>query len=531
MPRTFNITTTASDILKADAKGHAEVVFTVTNTTARPVRGMGRAVALESTKKEWLQISGESDRDFSAGGTQQYVVTFDAPVATAAPSGPSAPAAADKYSFRLDVASGRNPDEDFTEGPVVKVEMPLPKPVTPPKPFPKWIFIPIAAVVLIGIAVGLYFLLRKTVVAVPNVVGMTLEQAKSTLSEAKLTPVELEVRVTEKAPPGQVIDQDPKPDSSPVPKGTQVKLITAGEMPGVEVPDVTKRLIDDAKQKLTEKGLGVVETSTELAEGLQPNQVVSQNPAGGTQVKPGSTVELVVAVQKQITVPDVTFRPASLAQQQITAAGLKFVMKDPELAPANVAAGNIKSQNPAGGEKVPPGAEVQLVAAAPSTQVPHLIGKKIAEAQILLQQAGLDLGRVSGTVNEGNASTVVITNQTPTTNTTVAKGSTVDVSVPQACLPFQRCAVLVLDPIILHRFVQSSLTVEDNTDRGGADYKNFDLPQPRFELCRDACANDQKCRAYTFVRAGVQSANARCWLKAGVPAGAHSNCCISGVKR
>ena len=39
MARSFTITTTATDTLKADDKGHAQAVFTVTNATARPVRG------------------------------------------------------------------------------------------------------------------------------------------------------------------------------------------------------------------------------------------------------------------------------------------------------------------------------------------------------------------------------------------------------------------------------------------------------------------------------------------------------------
>jgi beta-lactam-binding protein with PASTA domain len=463
MAKTFAITTTATDTLKTDARGHAEAVFTVTNTSPRPVRGMARVKALESAKQEWLQITGESERDFAPGGTQQFVVTFDARVTVPPASGtkppgtsstastPTTGAAADKYSFRIDVASATNPDEDFTEGPVVKVELPAAKPASPPKPFPKWIFIPIAAVVLIGIAVGLFFLLRKTSVAVPNVVGMTLDEARTAIADAKLSPVEKEVQITGKAEPGKVIDQDPKPDSSPVPKGTEIQLIIEGTEPRVEVPDVTKRLFPDAQERLTKSGFTVVQTGTDLAEGLQPNQVVSQQPAAGTQAKSGSTVELVVAVQRLIPVPDVTFRPSNLAQAQITAAGLKFVMKDPELAPANVAPGNIKSQNPAAGEKVPPGATIELVAAAPSTTVPNVIGKKIAEAQVLFQQASLDLGTVSGRVNEANASTVEITGQTPAANTTVAIGSRVNVSVPSPCLRFQRCAILVMDPIELRR--------------------------------------------------------------------------------
>ena len=74
------------------------------------------------------------------------------------------------------------------------------------------------------------------------------------------------------------------------------------------------------------------------------------------------------------------------------------------------------------------------------------------------------------------------------------------------------------------------LTAEDNTNRPGADYKNFDLPQPNWSLCRDACANDGNCRAYTYVKPGAQGAAARCWLKSSAPAAVQNGCCISGVR-
>ena len=40
--------------------------------------------------------------------------------------------------------------------------------------------------------------------------------------------------------------------------------------------------------------------------------------------------------------------------------------------------------------------------------------------------------------------------------------------------------------------------------------ESFDLPAPRPELCRDACWRDAQCRAFTYVRPGVQGPNARC---------------------
>ena len=74
------------------------------------------------------------------------------------------------------------------------------------------------------------------------------------------------------------------------------------------------------------------------------------------------------------------------------------------------------------------------------------------------------------------------------------------------------------------------LSTENNVDRHGQDYRNFDLPRPGPELCRDACANDPICKAYTYVKPSVQGPSARCWLKSSVPPGTPSSCCVSGAK-
>lgn len=72
--------------------------------------------------------------------------------------------------------------------------------------------------------------------------------------------------------------------------------------------------------------------------------------------------------------------------------------------------------------------------------------------------------------------------------------------------------------------------MEDDIDRPGIDYKDFDLPLENPKLCEDACREDFRCRAYTYVRANVQKAGiARCWLKLGVPSPVKNTCCTSGV--
>ena len=72
---------------------------------------------------------------------------------------------------------------------------------------------------------------------------------------------------------------------------------------------------------------------------------------------------------------------------------------------------------------------------------------------------------------------------------------------------------------------------EYDVDRPGADYRDFDLSAPNPELCAAQCAQDGRCRAWSYVRPGGQGANARCWLKDQVPnAVAGVLKAISGVK-
>jgi hypothetical protein len=72
--------------------------------------------------------------------------------------------------------------------------------------------------------------------------------------------------------------------------------------------------------------------------------------------------------------------------------------------------------------------------------------------------------------------------------------------------------------------------LEYDTNRAGSDYRNFELSQADPGICRNECANDSTCRAFTYVKPGVQGAKARCWLKSDVPNASANSCCVSGIK-
>ncbi len=72
--------------------------------------------------------------------------------------------------------------------------------------------------------------------------------------------------------------------------------------------------------------------------------------------------------------------------------------------------------------------------------------------------------------------------------------------------------------------------MENNTDRPGSDYARFVLTVADPKNCQTACTADHGCAAWTYVRPGVQEANAICYLKRPAPAPVANNCCISGKK-
>jgi hypothetical protein len=69
---------------------------------------------------------------------------------------------------------------------------------------------------------------------------------------------------------------------------------------------------------------------------------------------------------------------------------------------------------------------------------------------------------------------------------------------------------------------------EIRTNRFGGDYASREVPTA--EQCQSACASEARCKAWTWIKPGIQGPAAKCWLKSTVPAARSDDCCTSGVK-
>lgn len=73
---------------------------------------------------------------------------------------------------------------------------------------------------------------------------------------------------------------------------------------------------------------------------------------------------------------------------------------------------------------------------------------------------------------------------------------------------------------------------EFSIDRFGGDYRDFEPPpEEGSAACAKACAADDRCRAWTYVRPGYIGAAPRCFLKDRLTRPRQKPCCISGVVR
>ena len=93
--------------------------------------------------------------------------------------------------------------------------------------------------------------------------------------------------------------------------------------------------------------------------------------------------------------------------------------------------------------------------------------------------------------------------------------------------PWISCIFILLGSAVSAQQHPTSTTLA-NTNLSGQDYRNFNAIT-EFQ-CRNACLDEARCLAWTWVRPATQGDKAVCWLKDSVPLEVDNACCTSGVK-
>ncbi|HXJ93707.1 MAG TPA: PASTA domain-containing protein [Terriglobia bacterium] len=305
MATVFNITT-ASNTVRLDGQQRGEVAFTVSNTSGRPLRGRAKLVPLDSTPKSWLTIAGESERDFPAGGVQQFTVQVAVP----------SESKEGRYVFRLDAVAVQNPDEDYTQGPAIAFVLAKQEKA---KRFPWWIPA-LAVLVIAALGVG-FWLFERGKVEVPSIIGKNLVDANTALAPLNLKIGNVTNVLTDAASIDKVLSQSPSAGEKAA-SGSAVDVQVGVAI--VTVPTVVGKSYNDAVSGLHAAVLDVGQVSNANSPGvLTPGLVLDSNPKAGNSVKSHSTVDLVVQDQN-VPVPNVVGQPFQTAVASLTAAKLKL---------------------------------------------------------------------------------------------------------------------------------------------------------------------------------------------------------------
>lgn len=168
-----------------------------------------------------------------------------------------------------------------------------------------------ARAALVGVGIGLLALLvivavvwlmrsafysdtQPATLDVPNVRGLTEQEARDAIEARGLIVGDIERRPDDTQPAGRVIEQSPEPGQL-VPTASEVDLVVAMGRRDVSVPDVTGTRLDRAQSLLEAAGL-TLGRAEEFFHATEPAGIVyDQEPRPGTRVDEGTAISVSVS--------------------------------------------------------------------------------------------------------------------------------------------------------------------------------------------------------------------------------------------
>ena len=133
---------------------------------------------------------------------------------------------------------------------------------------------------------------------VPDLTGMSQEEARSALSEAGLTVGNVTQEESSTVEEGKVVSHSPNKGGR-VRQGSEVSIVLSSGSSKVTVPDVAGMSQEEAIKAMQDKGLQVdPQADLSPSDSVEAGRVVSSNPAAGTEVDRNSTVRLRVSSGK-----------------------------------------------------------------------------------------------------------------------------------------------------------------------------------------------------------------------------------------
>ena len=266
---------------------------------------------------------------------------------------------------------------------------------------------------------------------VVDVLNYSQELAKNELENLGFK-VEIKEKYDDLVAPGAVIGQDPAAGTQ-LEKGSTVVLTVSKGKKGIDqnktvtVPSLTGKIFNAAQKEASEQDLYIKIVDTVFSSKYTKDQIISQDPQSGSQVKAGTTVNVVVSLGiESVYVPDVQYRNEQDARNMLGDKNLNVTVLNEES--RDVSPGCVIRQEPAAGTSVPAGTTVTVyVSSGYTTSVPKVTGMEESEAREAVTSADLVPNvcyESSSTVNSG-----YVIRQTPAAGTSCSQNDTVTIVV------------------------------------------------------------------------------------------------------
>ena len=181
-------------------------------------------------------------------------------------------------------------------------------------------------VVLIDSFIMPFYVQRGKTTTVPDVVGLSIGDAKKKLLDIGLEPKEAEYKTDKRYKIGTVVVQNPNAESE-VKYGRGVYLTISGGEERVDVPNLRGKSVREAAFNLERCGLKLGSISYEPSEDIFPNTIIRQEIQPNKKVTSGSQIDVVVSQGRSTdirVVPDVSSKTLTEAEKVLTDAGFRI---------------------------------------------------------------------------------------------------------------------------------------------------------------------------------------------------------------
>ena len=242
-------------------------------------------------------------------------------------------------------------------------------------------------------------------VTVPNILGMTVDNAKKELEKLGLN-IKVSETVESDEEENTILEMNPTANMQ-AKKGDTIEVKVSGGVAKVKVPDLRDYEINYIKDLLTQKGLEW-NISEQYSENIKSGYLINQYPERDTEVPKGTTIELTISKGpevKLVSVSNYLGQNVDAAKSDLEALGLTVILQE-QKTDNESEEGVVLSQSIESGTKISVGAKITLTygkyTAPSSIDVSQYlsVGMSLVDAINSLNTAGISYSISGGTPPE-----------------------------------------------------------------------------------------------------------------------------------